>query len=193
MSTCQRAAAPAAFQPTLGDVSPAAVISWNSFKSLAKPGDSFRLVGDSILPTEDVNGDEMLTQGIITPAATGSPLVTGADVTAWAAEMPSDTHAAGDTTASALDPSEATGDSILSAWDTFGISENAAGDDQMQMGERLEAASGQAEKLLVLAQVTHHSLAPTDHNCLIKPTAASLQTAKKNSHWMNFSADSMMQ
>ena len=146
-----------AFSP---DSPAAAVISWDSFKSVAKPGDKLRLVGDSVMPAGDRNLDQSISAGIITPAATGLPLVTDADVAEWAgdisaeAQQPVDrTQPAGDSADPAWDSLESHGDSALPAWDSINEGDAGAGDEQMQWGQRLEAAGSQAEKLLVLAQV----------------------------------------
>ena len=125
-----------------------AVISWDSFKSLAKPGDRLRLVGDSLVPSENANSSQAISFGVITPAASGRPLVTEADVAKWAANESSVVQQTGH-------EAELAGIGNLSAWDGQRIGDTAVGDDQMQWGQRLEAANSQAEKLLVLAEVTH--------------------------------------
>ena len=168
-----QAAEPEASPALLADSSSAAaaVVSWDSFKSLAKPGDKLTLVGDSVVPTGDRNMDQSISAGVVTPAATGLPLVTDGDVEEWAAEMPSEAmpwdriQPAGDSTVptgNSIDPAwdslESPEDMALPAWDfSKGINEGdaEAGDEQMQWGQRLEAAGSQAEKLLVLAQVLH--------------------------------------
>ena len=124
-----------------------AVISWDSFKSLAKPGDRLRLVGDSSVPSGYANSSQTTAFGVITPAASGMPLVTNADVAEWAADesgFQQTEHEA-----------ELAGIGNLPAWDGLRIDDAAVGDDHMQWGQRLEAASSRAGKLLVLAEVTH--------------------------------------
>ena len=126
-----------------------AVISWDSFKSLAKPGDRLRLVGDNMVSSENANSSQAISFGVVTPAASGGPLVTKADVAKWAANESPVVQQTGHE--AELEP----GIGNLSGWGELRIDDTAAGDDQMQWGQRLEAASSQAEKLLVLAEVTH--------------------------------------
>ena len=125
-----------------------AVISWDSFKSLAKPGDRLRLVGDSIVPSGDANSSQATPFGVVTPAASGTPLVTNAKVAEWAADASSIDQQAGD-------EAELAGTNNLPAWDGPTMDDAAVGDDHMQWRQTLEAAGCQAEKLLVLAEVTH--------------------------------------
>lgn len=125
-----------------------AVISWDSFKSLAKPGDRLRLVGDNIVPSGDTNSSQAIPFGIVTPAASDMPLVTNAEVAEWAADASSPDQQPGN-------DAELAGTDNLPAWDGPRMDAAAVGDDHMQWGQRLDAAGSQAEKLLVLAEVTH--------------------------------------
>ena len=89
-----------------------------------------------------------MSVGVVTPAASGMPLVTHADVAEWA----------GDVSSAALQTSDAPqlaaiGD--IPAEIALGVEDTVLGDDQMHWGQRLEAANSQAEKLLVLAEVIH--------------------------------------
>ena len=146
----QAAEQEAALSASPHSVTPA-VISWDSFKSLAKPGDTLRLFGDSTVPSGDANNGQAISFGVVTLAASGMPLVTSADVAEWEADMSSAAQQTGDDTESA-------GTSNLPAWNTAGISNSADGNDSMQWEERMEAAGSQAEKLLVLAEVGHRLL-----------------------------------
>lgn len=125
-----------------------AVVSWDSFKSLAKPGDRLRLIGDSSVPSGDANTGQTASFGVVTPAGSGLPLITSADVAEWLTDMSSAAQQTGD-------GAELAGTGNYPAWDNVRIGDPAVGDDQMQWGQRLEAARSQAEKLLVLAEVTH--------------------------------------
>ena len=134
-----------------------AVISWDSFKSLAKPGDRLRLVGDSMVPAEYGNSNQTIPFGVVTPAASGMPLVTNADVAEWAADE-SAVQGSGHET-------DLAGIGNLPALDEPRTDDIAVRDDQMQWGQRLAAASSQAEKLLVLAEVTQPVIMQQNINC----------------------------
>lgn len=124
-----------------------AVVSWDSFKSLAKPGDWLRLIGDSTMPSGDANPGQTTSFGVVTPAGSGLPLVTSADVAEWMTDVSLAAQPTGD-------DAELAGTGNLPALDDLRIDDPAVGDDQMQWGRRLEAARSQAEKLLVFAEVT---------------------------------------
>ena len=140
-------------QPSLTDK--AALVTWESFKTLAKPGDCLRLVRDSLSLAGEA---ETPAEGVVMPAGSGMPLVTDGDVAAWGSST-----AAGDSTSlraasAALSRAERADpqDIKMSAWDgAMPIGDEAAcvGDGQSAWGYRLQAASSQAEKLLVLAEV----------------------------------------
>jgi hypothetical protein len=127
----------------------AALVTWESFKSLAKPGDSISLPGQT----------DTQAQGVVMPAGSGMPLVTDDDVAAWGSST-----AAGDGTSStAASAAPSCADraepqhSSVSAWDgatPTGDEATCVEDGQNAWGHRLQAASSQAEKLLVLAEVT---------------------------------------
>lgn len=89
-----------------------------------------------------------MSLGVVTPAASGMPLVTYADVAEWAADVSSAALQTDDD--AQLDE---TGD--MPAEDAVGMEDSVAARNQMQWQQRLEAASSQAEKLLVLAEVIH--------------------------------------
>lgn len=125
-----------------------AVVSWDSFKSLAKPGDRLRLIGDSTVPSGDANTGQTTSFGVVTPAGSGLPLATSADVAEWVTDVSSAARQTGD-------DAELAGTGNYHAWHDLRIGDPAVGDGQMQWGHRLEAARSQAEKLLVLAEVTH--------------------------------------
>ncbi len=141
-------------QPSLLDK--AALVTWESFKTLAKPGDRLRLVGDSLSLAGEAGTP---AEGVVMPAGSGMPLVTDGDVAAWGSST-----AAGDSTSpraasAALSRAERVEpqDSKMSAWDgapPTGDEAACVGDGQSAWGHRLQAASSQAEKLLVLAEVT---------------------------------------
>lgn len=130
-----------------------AVVSWDSFKSLAKPGDRLRLIGDSTSPSGDAKPGQTTSFGVVTPAGSGLPLVTSADVAEWVTAAAQPTG----------DDAELAGTGNLPALDDLRIDDPAVGDDQMQWGHRLEAAGSQAEKLLVLAEVTHPVIMQEKH------------------------------
>jgi len=65
-------------QPSLPDK--AALVTWESFKSLAKPGDRLRLVGDSLSLAGEAGTP---AEGVVMPAGSGMPFVTDGDVAAW--------------------------------------------------------------------------------------------------------------
>ena len=134
-----------------------AVISWDSFKSLAKPGDRLRLVGDSMVPAEYGNSSQTVPFGVVTPAASGMPLVTNADMAGWAAD-----ESVGQGTGHETDLA---GIGNLPVSDGPRTDDIAVRDDQMQWGQRLEAASSQADKLLVLAEVTQPVIMQQNINC----------------------------
>ena len=133
----------------------AALVTWQSFKSLAKPGDRLRLVGDSLSLAGEAGTS---AEGVVMPAGSGMPLVIDGDVAAWVSST-----AAGDSTSpraasAALSGAERADpqDSKMSAWDgaaTTGDEAACVGDGHGAWGHRLQAASSQAEKLLVLAEV----------------------------------------
>ncbi|KAL3155726.1 hypothetical protein ABBQ32_012747 [Trebouxia sp. C0010 RCD-2024] len=139
----QPAAAQEASWSASSSVTPA-VISWDSFKSHAKPGDKLRLVGNHALPSGDANN--AMSLGVVTPAASGMPFVMHADVAEWAADVSSAALQTHDQ--AQLDE---TGD--MPAEDVVRMEDSVAASDQMQWHQRLEAAGSQAEKLLVLAEV----------------------------------------
>ena len=134
---------------------PAALVTLESFQSLAKPGDRLRLLGDNITFGTDTGKAE---KGFVLPAASGIPLVSVSEVAAWGSSI-----AAGDGHSPRTAPRAAHADVIgLSVeadahsgeqgsvlWDGSKVD----GDVQMAWGPKLEAASSQAEKLAVLAEV----------------------------------------
>ena len=131
-------------------------MTWESFKTLAKPGDRLRLVGDSLSLAGEAGTP---AEGVVMPVGSGQPLVTDGDVAAWGFST-----AAGDSTSpraasAALSRAERVEpqDSSMSAWDgapPTGDEAACVGDGHTAWGHRLQAGSSQAEKLLVLAEVT---------------------------------------
>lgn len=134
----------------------AALVTWESFKSMAKPGDRLRLVGDSLSLAGEAGTP---AEGVVMPAGSGMPLVTIGHVAAWGSST-----AAGDSTgptaaSAALSRVERAEpqDSKMSAWvgtPTTGDEAACVEGGHGAWGHRLQAASSQAEKLLVLAEVT---------------------------------------
>lgn len=100
------------------------------------------------MPSGDASTGQTASFGVVTPAGSGLPLVTRADVAQWVTDVSSAAQQTGD------DGAELAGTGNLPAWDDLRTGDPAVGDDQMQWGHRLEAARSQAEKLLVLAEVT---------------------------------------
>ena len=132
----------------------AALVTWESFKSLAKPGDRLRLLGDGLSLPEDVTN---AVEGVMVPVGSGMPLVTDSDVAAWGSNMQ-----AGDSagpTVTPVDETAMTANDGIAAGDgatSFGVDADADGDGQKAWGLTLEVAGSQAEKLLVLAEVGLH-------------------------------------
>ena len=129
----------------------AALVTWESFKSLAKPGDRLRLLGDGLSLPPDV-----LTpvEGVVVPVGSGMPLVTDSAVAAWGSNMQAEDSSG--PTVTAVDETAVTATDGIAARDeatSFGDDADADGDGQKAWGLKLEVAGSQAEKLLVLAEV----------------------------------------
>ncbi|KAL0022404.1 hypothetical protein WJX77_008671 [Trebouxia sp. C0004] len=133
----------------------AALVTWESFKTLAKPGDRLRLVGNSLSLAGEAGTP---VEGAVMPAGSGMPLVTDGDVAAWGSST-----AAGDSTSptapsAALSRAERADvqNNSRSAWHgspPTGDEAADVGDGQCAWVHSLQAASSQAEKLLLLAEV----------------------------------------
>ena len=134
-----------------------ALVSWDTFKSLAKPGDRLRLTGDaspvpgatscgprdslSASPDRHPNPDAALSaaQGVVMPAGSTPPLDSDADVAIWAA---SSAH---------RDSDPALGLGTTAAAD--GAVDRASTAQQQMWRATPPAASSQADKLMMLAEV----------------------------------------
>ncbi len=134
----------------------AALVTWESFKSLAKPGDRLRLVGDSLSLAGEAGTP---AEGVVMPAGSGMPLITDGDVAAWGSSTVAGESTSPRAAPAALRMAERADpqDSSMSAWDgamPTGDEAACVGDGHSAWGHRLQAATSQAEKLLVLAEVT---------------------------------------
>ena len=133
----------------------AALVTWESFRSLAKPGDCLRLVGDSLSLAGEAGAP---AEGVVMPAGSGMPLVTDGDVAAWGSSTATEDSTSPRAASAALSGAERADpqDSSISVWDgatPAGDEVACVGDVHSAWGHRLQAAGSQAEKLLVLAEV----------------------------------------
>ena len=137
-----------------------ALLTWDSFRNQAKPGDTLRLAGDE----SSLSGPPAQSaQGLVMPAGSNTPLTQHADVAAWATSTVSGGWAnPRGSRAEGLHQSSAAGTgagpiqqaAISQAYQTPEADAAAAGaEGEGLRGQTSETVSSQAERLLQLAEV----------------------------------------